>query len=62
MLGLVFEKTLPGYRLFHADLLFHQSEEGLWQPLFIGRACEAVLQQGGPWGGADRIASGAIGN
>ena len=27
VLGLVFEKTLPGYRQFHADLLFHQSEE-----------------------------------
>ena len=55
VLGLVFEKTLPGYRQFHADLLFHQSEEGLFQPLFIGRACEAVLQQGGPWEETDRI-------
>ena len=46
VLGLVFEKTLPGYRQFHADLLFHQSEETLFQPLFIGRACEAVLAAG----------------
>ena len=27
VLGLVFDKTLPGYRQFHADLLFHQTEE-----------------------------------
>ena len=60
VLGLVFEKTLPGYRQFHADLLFHQSEEGLFQPLFIGRACEAVLQQGGPWDETERIVRGAI--
>ena len=60
VLGLVFEKTLPGYRRFHADLLFHQSEETLFQPLFIGRACEAVLQQGGPWDETARIVGGAI--
>ncbi len=60
VLRLVFGKTLPGYRKFHADLLFHQSEESLFQPFFIGRACEAVLQQGGPWDEADRIVGGAI--
>jgi hypothetical protein len=60
VLGLVFDKTLPGYRQFHADLLFHQSEETLFQPLFIGRVCEAVLQQGGPWDVSDRIVGGAI--
>ena len=60
VLGLVFDKTLPGYRQFHADLLFHQSEETLFQPLFIGRVCEAVLQQGGPWDETDRIVRGAI--
>ncbi len=60
VLGLVFEKTLPAYRLFHRDLLFHQSEKTLFQPLFIGRVCEAVLQQGGPWDQDDRIVKGAI--
>jgi hypothetical protein len=60
VLGLVFEKTLPAYRQFHADLLFHQSDESLFQPLFIGRVCEAVLQQGGPWDEADRIVVGTI--
>jgi hypothetical protein len=60
VLGLVFDKTLPGYRQFHSDLLFHQSEESLFQPLFIGRACEAVLHQGGPWDQTERIVRGAI--
>ena len=55
VLGLVFDKTLPAYRQFHSDLLFHQTDESLFQPLFIGRVCEAVLQQGGPWDQAERI-------
>ena len=39
VLGLVFEKTLPGYRQFHADLLFHQSEESLSsRSLLVGSA------------------------
>ncbi len=60
VLALVFEKTLPGYRRFHSDLLFHQSEESLYQPFFVGRVFEAVLQQGGPWEETDRIVRGAI--
>jgi len=60
VLPLVFDKTLSGYRQFHADLLFHQTEEALFQPLFLGRVCEAVLQQGGPWDETDRIVRGAI--
>jgi hypothetical protein len=60
VLGLVFEKTLPAYRQFHADLLFHQTEEGLFQPLFLGRVCKVVLQQGGPWEETDRIVRGTI--
>jgi hypothetical protein len=60
VLGLVFEEALPGYRKFHSDLLFHQTDESLFQPLFIGRACEAVLQQGGPWEETDRIVRGCI--
>ena len=60
VLGLVFDNTLPGYRQFHGDLLFHQTDESLFQPLFIGRVCEDVLQQGGPWDESDRIVTGAI--
>ena len=30
------------------------------KPFFIGRACEAVLQQGGPWRESDRIVPAAL--
>ncbi len=60
VLGLVFDAALPAYRQFHRDLLFHQTEETLFQPLFIGRVCEAVLQQGGPWHQSDRIVPAAL--
>lgn len=61
VLRLVFEALLPAYRQFHHDLLFHQSEESLFQPLFLGRAFEAVLAEGGPWHETERIVSGALG-
>ncbi len=60
VLRLVFEHVLPGYRQFHADLLFHQPDEALFRPFFIGRVCEAVLQAGGPWDETDRIVGEAI--
>jgi hypothetical protein len=60
VLQLVFEQVLPAYREFHADLLFHQTEETLFQPFFIGRVCEAVLRQGGPWNQVERIVPAAI--
>jgi hypothetical protein len=60
VLGLVFHRTLPTYRRHHRDLLFHQTDEGLFQPLLIGRVCEAVLQQGGGWAETDRIVRGAL--
>ena len=60
VLGLVFDAVLPAYREFHRDLLFHQTDETLFQPFFIGRVCEAVLQQGGPWDETDRIVPAAM--
>src|SRR5690606_7738264 len=60
VLDLVFRHTLPGYRQFHRDLLFHQTEQSLMRPFFIGRVCEAVLRQGPPWNETDRIVAGAI--
>jgi hypothetical protein len=58
---LVFEDVLPAYRRFHRDLLFHQTEESLFQPLFIGRVCEAVLSEGEPWDESRRVVDGALG-
>ncbi len=54
-LKLIWLQFLPAYLDFHRDLLFHQEGEGLFNGFFIGRAIEAVLQQGGPWDDVDRI-------
>ncbi len=51
---------LPAYLQFHRDLLWHQPDRHLWQPLFLGRACEALLAQGGPWDETERIITGAL--
>lgn len=58
---LVFDEVLPGYREFHRDLLFHQTEDELFAPLFVGRVCEAVLSEGPPWEPSQRIVRGALG-
>ncbi len=60
VLRLVFDETLPAYRRFHRDLLFHQTDEALFQPFFLGRVCEAVLSMGPPWEDTERIVEGAI--
>jgi len=60
VLRLLREGLLPAYREFHADLLFHQTEEVLFGAFFVGRACEAILQQGGPWDESERIIAGAL--
>ena len=60
ILDLVFQTTLPAYRQHHRDLLFHQSDEALFQPFFLGRVCEAVLRQGAPWTQTQRIVDGAL--
>jgi hypothetical protein len=60
VLDLVFARALPAYRQFHRDLLFHQTDATLFRPFFIGRVCEAVLSQGGPWDEPERIVPAAI--
>lgn len=60
VLGLITDHIVPGYILFHEDLLFHQQEQELINSLFLGRICEAVLRQGGPWSQTDRIQKAAI--
>jgi hypothetical protein len=60
VVGLVFFHALPGYRLHHRDLLFHQKDEQVFLPFFIGRMCEAVLQQGPPWSEIDRIVRASV--
>jgi hypothetical protein len=60
VLQLVWRHLLPSYLDFHRDLLFHQEPEALFNGFFIGRAMEAVLQQGSPWDEVDRIIPAAI--
>jgi hypothetical protein len=60
VLTLVFAKTLPAYRRHHADLLFHLSDQDLYQPFFLARVIEAVLTQGAPWDQEERIVAGAL--
>jgi len=55
VLRLVFAELLPAYLKHHADLLFHQREDVLFNALFLARAFEAVLAQQGPWDEHDRI-------
>ena len=60
VIDLLERKFLPAYRKFHRDLLFHQTEAGLWRPFFVARAMEALLSQGGPWNEGKRIEGGAL--
>ncbi len=60
VIDLVWINLLPSYMDFHRDLLFHQEPEGVFNGFFLGRVCEAVLRQGGPWDEVDRIVAGAI--
>src|SRR3954470_7818340 len=56
------DHLMPAYRAFHRDLLWHQPDRELWRPLFLGRAFEAILSQGGPWTDTKRIVDGALDN
>ncbi len=60
VLEIVFRHLLPGYREFHRDLLFHQTDDSLFNSFFVGRACEAVLRQGPDWGDPQQVASSAL--
>lgn len=44
IIGVIHEEILPAYRDYHRDLLFHQSDEFLFGPFFLGRCYEAALQ------------------
>jgi hypothetical protein len=60
VIDLALDSVLTAYRAHHRDLLAHQNDAGLFQPFFLVRACEAVLQQRGPWQEGDRIVEGAL--
>ena len=49
VLELAFSQVLLGYRKHHRDLLFHQSDQLLFNSFFVGRVLETVLRQERPW-------------
>ena len=61
ILDLVFAHLLPAYREHHRDLLFHQTDQELYQPFFLVRAFEAVLSQQQPRDDTVRVAAEALG-
>ncbi|MEZ6104714.1 MAG: hypothetical protein R3B96_01020 [Pirellulaceae bacterium] len=44
VLDLLFQHVLPAYAHYHADLLFHQRPESLFNGYFVARASEALVQ------------------
>lgn len=44
ILETIFDHFLPVYRKFHRDLLFHQSDDLIFNSFFVGRAFEMGLQ------------------
>ncbi|BBO30535.1 hypothetical protein [Lacipirellula parvula] len=60
VIALATDKLPKAYCEFHRDLLHHQHPWELYRPFFIGRACEAILAQGGPWNETERIIDAAI--
>ena len=61
VLALTFDHLLPAYRRHHQDLLAQLSDADLFQPFFLARVVEAVLNQGPHWKETERIIAGALG-
>jgi len=60
VLALVRKHFLSDYRHFHADLLFHQTDELVFNSFFLGKIFRGILQQGAPWTEHNRIVSAVI--
>ncbi|MDR1053581.1 MAG: hypothetical protein LBL39_05345 [Planctomycetaceae bacterium] len=61
VLKIVREHLLIKYRQFHEDILFHQSDNTLFNSFFLAKTFESVIRQGTPWEEVDRIVNAAIG-
>lgn len=55
VLDLTFTKVLSAYRKHHRDLLFHQSDEFIFNSFFVGRTIEAVLRSDVPLDQTDKV-------
>ncbi|MDO5553412.1 MAG: hypothetical protein Q4G68_06585 [Planctomycetia bacterium] len=49
VLSIVYDNFIPAWRLFHADLLHHQSDELLYNPFFLAKACALALVNEESW-------------
>ncbi|MDR2345642.1 MAG: hypothetical protein LBE18_06215 [Planctomycetaceae bacterium] len=62
VLKIIGEHLLVKYRKFHEDILFHQSDDTLFNSFFLAKAFETVIRQGSPWTDIDRIIKKTIDN
>ncbi|MDR2644043.1 MAG: hypothetical protein LBC74_14780 [Planctomycetaceae bacterium] len=60
ILKIVKDHILTKYRKFHEDILFHQSDNNLFNSFFLAKIFEAVIRQGSPWAEIDRIVPNVI--
>lgn len=60
IIQLAFEKILPEYRKHHRDLLFHQTDELLFNSFFVGRVFESILTRDIPLEDSDEIVKSSI--
>ncbi len=60
VIELTFTKVLSAYRKHHRDLLFHQSDEFLFNSFFVGRTIEAVLRREAPWSQTEEIVKSVL--
>ncbi len=60
VLRLLREHIVPGYRVYHHDLLVHRDDNSLFTPFMLGRMCEIVLRQPKPWDDLPAVAERVI--
>ena len=55
ILNLVFDDFLPAYALAHRDLLFHQTQDFVFNSFFVARVFETVMQKSAAGGSPQDI-------
>ncbi len=60
VIGCVYDRVVPAYQEYHADLLRFDDPFLIHQPFFLGRVMEAVLQVAETWEEEERIVREAI--
>lgn len=55
VIKIVKDHLLERYRNFHEDILFHQTDDTLFNSFFLAKAFETIIRQGSPWTEINRI-------